>query len=132
MPSPASAPRSTRRCSPYSCARWSAARATTPRAAKPYTTYPYPHAGDVMVRLSRILKDYSDAGTLSEMIALWGFVGDAIFLTKAGAVGIAYRLTPPDTECMDPADRSAFAARLAQVLKRVSEDIHVYAYLLKR
>ena len=74
-----------------------------------------------MVRLSRILKDYREAGTLSGMIALWGFVSDTVFLTKAGAVGVAYRLTPPDTECMDPADRSASAARLTQVLKRLSE-----------
>jgi type IV secretion system protein VirB4 len=85
-----------------------------------------------MVKLSRILKDYREAGTLSEMVALWGFVGDAVFLTKAGAVGVAFRLTPPDTECMNPADRSAAAARLTLVLKRLSEDVHVYAYLLKR
>ena len=85
-----------------------------------------------MVRLSRILKDYREAGTLSGMIALWGFVSDTVFLTKAGAVGVAYRLTPPDTECMDPADRSASAARLTQVLKRLSERVHLYMYLLKR
>jgi len=85
-----------------------------------------------MLRLSRILKDYSEAGTLSGLIALWGFARDAVFLTKAGSVGVAYRLTPPDTECMDEAGRGAIAARATQVLKQLSERIHLYVYLLKR
>jgi type IV secretion/conjugal transfer VirB4 family ATPase len=94
-----------------------------------------------MVCLSRMLRDYRDAATLSGLIALWGFLGlprrsqeqsDAVFLTKAGAVGLAYRLTPPDTECMDATNRAATAARLAQVLKHLSERIHLYTYLLKQ
>lgn len=88
--------------------------------------------GDAMVRLNRILKDYREAGTLSGLIALWGFLGDAVFLTKSGGVGLAYRLTPPDTECMDVANRAATAARLAQALKQLSERVHLYTYLLKR
>ena len=67
-----------------------------------------------MVPVARILKDYKDAGTVSGLIALWGFVRDAMFLTKAGAVGIAYRLSPPDTECMDIATRAAMTGRVAQ------------------
>lgn len=96
-----------------------------------------------MVRLTRILKDYREAGTLSGLIALWGFLSPpggtlgegrdgAVFLTKSGAVGLACRLEPPDTECMDEASRAAIAARLAQVLKQLSERIHLYTYLLKR
>jgi type IV secretion system protein VirB4 len=85
-----------------------------------------------MVRLTRILKDYREAGTLSGLIALWGFVRDTVFLTKAGAVGVAYRLTPPDSECMDPSDRAAAAAHVARAIKQMSERIHFYVYLLKR
>ena len=40
-----------------------------------------------MMRLGRILRDYSDAGALNSLIALWGFVDDDTFLTKAGHVG---------------------------------------------
>ena len=29
-----------------------------------------------MVRLSRILRDYSDAGGVNTLLALWGFVDD--------------------------------------------------------
>jgi type IV secretion/conjugal transfer VirB4 family ATPase len=85
-----------------------------------------------MVRLTRILKDYSEARSLSGLIALWGFVHDAMFLTKSGAVGVAYRLTPPDTECMDQAERAAMTALVAQVLKQLSDRVHLYMYLLKR
>jgi type IV secretion/conjugal transfer VirB4 family ATPase len=85
-----------------------------------------------MVPLTRIVKDYREAGTLSALISLWGFVRGAAFLTKGGAVGVAYRLTPPDTECMEPSVRAAHAARVAQVLKQLSEQVHLYIYLLKR
>ena len=65
-------------------------------------------------KAARFLKDYRDAGTLSGLIALWGFLDDGVFLTKSGAVGTAYRLTPPDTECMDDATRNAAASRVAR------------------
>jgi hypothetical protein len=48
--------------------------------------------GAPMVRLTRILKDFREAGTLSGLIALWRFLSpprqsqeqsDAVFLTKA-------------------------------------------------
>ena len=40
-----------------------------------------------MLRIRRILRDYDDAGSLNSLIALWGFVDDYTFLTKAGHVG---------------------------------------------
>lgn len=85
-----------------------------------------------MVRLTRILKDYSDAGTLSGLVALWGFVRDAVFLTKAGAVGVAFRLSPADSECMDEGARAAAAARIAHALKQLSDRVHLYVYSMKR
>lgn len=85
-----------------------------------------------MVPLSRILKDFREAGTLSGLVAVWGFVGDSVFLTKAGAVGIVYRLSPPDSECLDRDTRIATTARVAQVLRQLNEDFRLYVYLLKR
>ena len=43
------------------------------------------------MRLARILRDYDDAGGLNELISLWGFVDDHVFLTKAGHVGLVVR-----------------------------------------
>ena len=45
-----------------------------------------------MVSVARILRDYKDAGSLNELLALWGFVDDSAFLTKAGHVGLVYRV----------------------------------------
>ena len=85
-----------------------------------------------MVPVSRILKDFREAGSVSGLIALWGFVSDSVFLTKAGAVGIAYRLSPPDSECLDRDTRIATTGRIAQVMRQLNEDYRLYAYLLKR
>ena len=43
-----------------------------------------------MVKLSRIVRDYADAGGVNTLLAPWGFVQDGIFLTKGGDVGLAY------------------------------------------
>ena len=45
-----------------------------------------------MVRIGRILRDYRDAGSVNGLLALWGFVDDTTFLTKAGHVGVVYRI----------------------------------------
>ena len=37
-----------------------------------------------MVRIGRLLRDYQDAGSVNGLLALWGFVDDTPFLTKAG------------------------------------------------
>ena len=42
--------------------------------------------------LRRILRDYQDAGSVNSLLALWGFVDDETFLTKAGDVGLVYRV----------------------------------------
>ena len=41
-----------------------------------------------MVSVGRILRDYRDAGSVNGLLALWGFVDDTTFLTKAGHVGV--------------------------------------------
>ena len=43
-----------------------------------------------MVSIGRILRDYQDAGRVNGLLALWGFVDDTTFLTKAGHVGIVF------------------------------------------
>ena len=40
-----------------------------------------------MVKVARILRDYSDAGGVNTLLPLWGFVDDHTFMTKAGHVG---------------------------------------------
>ena len=54
-----------------------------------------------MVKVGRILRDYAEAGAINSLIALWGFVDDHTFLTKAGHVGVVYRMRGPDAEGLD-------------------------------
>ena len=82
-----------------------------------------------MVRISRILKDYREAGTVNSLIALWGFVDDHAFLTKAGALGVVYRLRGVDYECLDHPQRQAIAHRFEQALRQLDESFRVYQYL---
>ena len=85
-----------------------------------------------MVRASRILKDFRETGALNSLIALWGFVDDTTFLTKAGAVGVLYRLQGVDFECLDHPQRQAIAHRFEQALRQLDEPFRVYQYVIKR
>ncbi len=85
-----------------------------------------------MVKFSRILKDYRDAGSVNGLLALWGFVEDCTFLTKTGAVGLAYRLKGVDYECLDHAERQGIAQRFEHALRQLDESFRLYQYVIKR
>lgn len=85
-----------------------------------------------MVKLARILRDYRDAGSVNGLLALWGFADETTFLTKAGHVGVVYRLHGIDYEGLTHAQRSALAHRFEAALRLLNEQCRVYQYLLKR
>ena len=85
-----------------------------------------------MVRVARILKDFRETGALNSLIALWGFVDETTFLTKAGAVGVLYRLQGVDFECLDHPQRQAIVHGFEQALRQLDESFRVYQYVLKR
>ena len=85
-----------------------------------------------MVSVPRILKDYREAGTVSGLLALWGFVDEHAFLTKAGALGLVYRLRGADYECLDHDERRAIAHRFERALRQLDESFRLYQYLIKR
>ncbi|MGE3335723.1 MAG: hypothetical protein AB7I36_18920 [Rhodospirillaceae bacterium] len=60
-----------------------------------------------MLSVRRIVRDYADAGSLNSLLALWGFVDDHTFMTKAGDVGVVYRLRGADYEGLDHPQRRA-------------------------
>ena len=84
--------------------------------------------------LGRILRDYRDAGSVNGLLALWGFVDDATFLTKAGHVGVVYRLRGVDYEGLSHPQRQALAHRFeaalrprwcsARAISRQRQDVH--------
>src|SRR5580765_8427925 len=85
-----------------------------------------------MVRINRILRDHREAGSVNGLLSLWGFVDDHAFLTKAGALGVMYRLAGADYECLDHVERRSIAHRFEQALRQLDESFRVYQYLIKR
>ncbi len=85
-----------------------------------------------MVPMHRILKDYESAGTVQSLLALWGFVDETTFLTKAGALGQVFRLRGVDYECLDHAERRSVAHRFERALRSLDESFRVYQYWIKR
>ena len=76
-----------------------------------------------MVRMSRILRDYSDAGGLNTLLAPWGFVDEGALLTKAGHLARSYAVRGIDVDATDssrtPRARSAHGSRPASAGRAV-------------
>jgi len=85
-----------------------------------------------MLRMTRILRDYRDAGSLNSLLAVWGFVDEATFLTKAGHVGVVYRLKGVDAEGLTHAQRRALVHRFEAALRVLDERCRLYEYVVKR
>jgi type IV secretion system protein TrbE len=85
-----------------------------------------------MTRVSRILRDYRDAGSVNALLALWGFVDDSTFLTKAGHVGVVYRLRGIDYEGLSHPQRQSLVHRFEAGLRLLDEHCRVYQYLQKK
>lgn len=85
-----------------------------------------------MLKISRILRDYHAAGSVNQLLAVWGFVDDHTFLTKAGHVGVVYRLAGVDFECLDDPQRRDIVHRYEAALRLLDESCRVYQYVCKR
>lgn len=79
-----------------------------------------------MLKISRILRDHRDAGSLNSLLAPWAFVDDGTFLTKAGHLGVVYRLAGVDYECLDQAQRRDVVHRFEAALRQLDESCRVY------
>ena len=84
-----------------------------------------------MLRIGRILRDYREAGSVNSLLALWGFVDDTTFLTKAGHVGRVYRVQGVDYEGLTNGQRAALVHRFEAALRLLDERCRVYQYLVK-
>jgi type IV secretion system protein VirB4 len=82
--------------------------------------------------MSRILRDYSDAGGLNTLLAPWGFVEEATLLTKAGHLAQSYAVRGIDVDALTHPERHAHAHRMEAALRALDERCRVYQYLVKR
>src|SRR5436309_393507 len=85
-----------------------------------------------MLKVRRIIRDYSESGSVNSLLAVWGFVDEHAFLTKAGHVGLVYRLAGSDFECLDRRQRRDIVHRFEAALRLLDENCRVYQYLCKR
>ena len=84
-----------------------------------------------MMRVGRIMRDYTEAGAVNAQIALWGFVDEHTFLTKAGHVGLVYRLRGRDAEGLTHDQRRAFCHQMEAALRLLDDRWRLYQYVLK-
>jgi type IV secretory pathway VirB4 component len=85
-----------------------------------------------MMSVPRILRDYCDAGSVNSLLAIWGFIDEHAFLTKAGHVGLVYRVMGSDYECLDQMQRRDIVHRFEAALRLLDDSCRVYQYLCKR
>ena len=85
-----------------------------------------------MLSIKRIFRDYEDAGSLNSLIAVCGFLDESAFLTKAGHVGLVFRLKGIDYEGLTHAQRAALTHRLEAALRSLDERWRIYQYTIKR
>src|SRR5262249_366576 len=89
-------------------------------------------AGEVMLSLKRLFKNYEETGLLNAMVTLFGFIGPQVFLTKSGDAGIVLEFPGVDYECLDPAAVDSLSKRLKSALRLFDENYRVYQLLFKR
>ncbi|MGH9159031.1 MAG: VirB4 family type IV secretion system protein [Vicinamibacteraceae bacterium] len=85
-----------------------------------------------MVPLKRVLKDYREADSLAGLVNLWGFVDDAVFLTKSGAVGLVLAVRGIDYECLDHRQRRHVTHAFEAAVRLLDTRTRLYQYLFKR
>ena len=84
-----------------------------------------------MIRVGQIAKEYLEAGAMSSLIGLFGFVDEHTFLTKSGDLGVVFRVPGVDADCLDHAERDHIARRFEGAMRSLDERFRLYQYLLK-
>ncbi len=85
-----------------------------------------------MLRLKRIFKNYEETGSFNELVNLYGFIDEHVFLTKTGDLGVILEVRGVDYECLDGTTIDGLTKRLESALKLFDEHYRVYQYLFKR
>jgi type IV secretion system protein TrbE len=85
-----------------------------------------------VLRLKRIFKNYEETGSFNEMVNLYGFVDEHVFLTKTGDLGVILEVRGVDYECLDGKAIDGLTKRLESAFKLFDENFRVYQYLFKR
>src|SRR5215467_6081800 len=85
-----------------------------------------------MFSLKRIFKNYAETGSFNELVNLYGFIDENVFLTKTGNVGVILEVRGVDYECLDGTAIDGLTKRLESALRLFDDNYRVYQYLFKR
>src|SRR6185437_15205609 len=85
-----------------------------------------------MLRLKRIFKNYEETGSFNELVNLYGFIDEQVFLTKTGDLAVVLEVRGVDYECLDGTAIDGLTKRLESAFKLFDENFRVYQYLFKR
>jgi type IV secretion system protein TrbE len=85
-----------------------------------------------MVKSSRIIKDYREAGAFNALVNVQAAVNDNTFLTKSGDLFCVLKATGIDYEGRDPDQLDAMCRRFQSALPILDERFRIYQYLTKR
>jgi type IV secretion system protein VirB4 len=85
-----------------------------------------------MLRLAKVIRPWTDSGSLNDHINLYGFWNQTTFLTKSGDLGLVLRVSGVDYESLDHAEQEYAVKRLEAALKVFGPKFHVYQYLFKQ
>jgi type IV secretion system protein VirB4 len=69
---------------------------------------------------------------MNDLINLYGFIDDGVFLTKSGDLGLVLAIEGVDYECLDPNQREAVTKRYEAALRLWDERTRLYQYVLKQ
>ena len=80
---------------------------------------------------SAIRRAHEQAGAVRDLIPIYAFVSDSVFVTKAGHLGLVSRFTGVDADGLTEPERARIAQRMFAALRTLDERFRVYSYLVK-
>src|SRR5712692_11435649 len=86
----------------------------------------------IVIRLSRIVRDYQESGALNALVNVHTAVDDHTFLTKSGDLIVMLGVQGVDYECLDASQLEQVARRFESAVRIFDENFRLYQYLVKR
>jgi len=85
-----------------------------------------------VVKLKPFLKTYREAGSLNSLLAPHAFIDEHVFLTKANQLGVTFRVSGIDDECLTAETLDSYTKRITAAFRGFSERFRIYQYIVKQ
>lgn len=85
-----------------------------------------------MVRLSKFVKPYKQAGAFNSLLSPHRFIDEHVFLTKSNQLGVVLGIEGIDYECLTEATIESHTRRVAAAWRSFDERFRIYQYIVKQ